>query len=335
VTIPVLLWLRQDLRLADQPALAAAVNEGSVIPVYVLDDETPGDWATGGAQRWWLHHSLDRLAHSLKAKGSRLILRRGPADAVLRDLMAETGATRIHAIRHYEPWWRTAEAALGNALCLHDGNHLVPIEQVRNGAGQPYRMYSAFWRALQQQLPPAPSIPAPDTMPSPTHWPESDTLATWDLRPHNPDWATGFGEAWTPGEAKALAKAKAWADNVHAYAETRDLPTEEGTSLLSPHLHFGEISARALYALVHDRAHAGKFLKELAWRDFTDGVILALPDYGHRNGRPKYDTLRWRTDAAAKRDLRAWQQGRTGYPIVDAGMRQLWSIGWMHNRVFA
>ncbi|WP_404714058.1 cryptochrome/photolyase family protein [Sphingomonas sp. MMS24-J13] len=330
---PVLLWLRQDLRLADQPALMAAIGEGPVIPVYVLDDETPGDWRIGGAQRWWLHHSLASLAQSLKAKGSRLILRRGRADTVLRDLMAETGASQIHAIRHYEPWWRKAEAALGDALCLHDGNHLAPVEQVRNGSGQPYRMYSAFWRALQEQLPPDKPIPAPDTIPAPPHWPKSEPLADWQLLPHKPDWSTGFGDAWTPGEAAALARAEDWADEVHANAEARDLPAAPGTSMLSPHLHFGELSARALYGRVHDRAHAGKFVKELAWRDFSDGVILALPDYGRRNGRPKYDTLRWRSDAAAKRDLRAWQRGRTGYPIVDAGMRQLWSIGWMHNRV--
>jgi deoxyribodipyrimidine photo-lyase len=333
VSEPTLLWLRQDLRLADQPALAAAIAEGPVIPVYVLDDETPGDWRIGGAQRWWLHHSLDSLAHDLKAKGSRLILRQGRADKALHDLMAETGATRIHAIRHYEPWWRKIEDALGEALCLHDGNHLAPIEQVRNGSGQPYRMYSAFWRALQQQLPPDTPIPAPRTIPAPKHWPKSDTLAHWHLLPHKPDWSTGFGDAWTPGEAHAHDRAKDWADDVHAYAATRDLPAEQGTSLLSPHLHFGELSPRTLYALVHDRAHAEKFVKELAWRDFSDGVILALPDYGRRNGRAKYDGLRWRTGAAAKRDLHAWQQGRTGYPIVDAGMRQLWSIGWMHNRV--
>ncbi len=247
--------------------------------------------------------------------------------------MRETGARRIHAIRQYEPWWREAEAALGDRLCLYDGNHLASVEQVRNGSGQPYRIYSAFWRALQERLPPEAPIAAPKTIPTPEKWPKSDTLADWQLRPHKPDWAAGFGDAWTPGEAAARDKAEDWADAVHAYADTRDLPAEQGTSMLSPHLHFGELSPRSLYALVHARAHAGKFVKELAWRDFSDGVVLALPDYGRRNGRPKYDKLRWRSGAAAKRDLRAWQQGRTGYPIVDAGMRQLWAIGWMHNRV--
>ncbi|MFC4255521.1 deoxyribodipyrimidine photo-lyase [Altererythrobacter xixiisoli] len=330
---PTLLWLRQDLRLADQSALLAAASEGAVIPVYVLDDDGPGDWRMGGAQRWWLHHSLASLADDLEKCGSRLILRSGPAEAVLRRLIEETGARRIHAIRHYEPWWRKAEAALEDVLCLHDGSHLVPIEQIQNGSGEPYRVYSAFWRKLQQHLPPGAPAPAPENIPAPKRWPKSESLASWALLPHKPDWAKGFSAEWTPGEAQALARAEEWADDVHDYAEMRDLPGEEGTSLLSAHLHFGEISPRTLYQQVHRRAHADKFLKELAWRDFSAGVITALPDYARRNGRAKYDKLGWRSGAAAKSDLRAWQQGMTGYPIVDAGMRQLWHTGWMHNRV--
>lgn len=330
---PTLLWLRQDLRLSDQPALVSAVGEGPVIPVYVLDDDGPGDWRIGGAQRWWLHHSLTSLAEDLEKCGSRLILRRGPAEDVLRALLQETGARRIHAIRHYEPWWRKTEAALDDVLRLHDGNHLVPVEQIRNGSGEPYRVYSAFWRKLQQQLPPGTPVAAPETIPAPHRWAKSESLASWKLLPHKPDWSKGFGEEWTPGETQALARAAEWAEDVHDYADRRDLPGEQGTSLLSAHLHFGEISPRMLYREVHRRAHAEKFLKELAWRDFSAGVTLALPDYGRRNGRAKYDGLAWRSGSAAQRDLRAWQQGLTGYPIVDAGMRQLWTSGWMHNRV--
>ncbi|UYY60073.1 cryptochrome/photolyase family protein [Sphingomonas sp. S2-65] len=331
---PTLLWFRQDLRLHDQPALCAAVAAGAVIPVYILDDDTPGDWRIGGAQRWWLHHSLVSLAESLEAKGSRLILRRGPAAAVLRDLLAETGAARIHAIRHHEPWWRQAEDALGDALCLHEGNHLAPLEHITTGAGQPYRIYSSFWRALQQFLPPETPLPAPEQVPAPAKWPASDSLDDWELLPTRPDWAAAFAEDWQPGEAAALEKAEDWAGNVERYEEQRNLPTQaEGTSRLSPHLHFGEISPRQLYAQVSGATHADKFLKELAWRDFTDGVIRALPDYASRNGRAKYDALRWRTGPQAAADLKAWQAGRTGYPIVDAGMRQLWVSGWMHNRV--
>ena len=330
---PVLLWLRQDLRLHDQPALVAAAHAGAVIPVYVLDDEMPGAWRVGGAQRWWLHHSLASLAKALEAKGSRLILRRGRAAPVLEALMKETGVSRIHAIRHYEPWWREAEAALGDALCLHDGNHLARPEDVTTGAGKPFRIYSSFWKALQAHLPPDEPLPAPRSIPAPSAWPKSDTLASWKLLPVKPDWSTGFGDDWTPGEDEALRKTKAWGGRVDAYEATRNLPAEEGTSRLSPHLHFGEVSACTLYHAVDGHREAGKFRKELAWRDFTDGVVLALPDYADENGRPAYEQLAWRTGVAAKRDLRAWQQGRTGYPIVDAGMRQLWTSGWMHNRV--
>ncbi|MBB5712248.1 FAD-binding domain-containing protein [Sphingomonas xinjiangensis] len=331
---PVLLWFRQDLRLQDQPALHAAVEAGAVIPVYILDDETPGDWRIGGAQRWWLHHSLSSLAQSLKEKGSRLILRRGRAQAVLPDLLAETGARRIHAISHYEPWWREAEDALGDALCLHAGNHLAPIEHITTGAGQPYRIYSSFWRALQQFLPPEAPLAEPERIPGPDRWPASDALADWALLPTRPNWAKAFGDDWRPGEATALERAEDWAERVGSYEEARNLPTQaEGTSRLSPHLHFGEISPRQLYAQVSGATDADKFLKELAWRDFTDGVIRALPDYASRNGRPKYDALRWRTGEDAQADLKAWQTGCTGYPIVDAGMRQLWVSGWMHNRV--
>lgn len=333
MTQPTLLWLRQDLRLHDQPALVAAASEGPVIPVYILDDAAPGAWAIGGAQRWWLHHSLAAHADALATKGSRLILRRGDAVATLKALMAETGAVRIHAIRHYEPWWRKAEAALGGALHLHDGNHLARIEDVTTGSGTPFKVFSSFWRAIQPHLPPGDPVEAPGSIAAPPAWPESDTLGNWQLLPTQPDWSTGFGADWTPGEEDALAKARAWAESVGTYEHRRNLPSDEGTSRLSPHLHHGEVSPRTVFHALGRSGEAAAFIRELAWRDFTSGVLLALPDYGDINGRPKYDALAWRTGAAAQRDLKAWQQGRTGYPIVDAGMRQLWTSGWMHNRV--
>jgi deoxyribodipyrimidine photo-lyase len=327
-----ILWFRQDLRLADQPALAAAVEEGPVIPVYVLDDVTPGPrFRIGGAQRWWLHHSLANLDADLRARGSRLILRRGSSEQVLGRLIEETGAGRIHAIRHEEPWWVAAEAALGGRLVRHDGNRLAPLRDVTTGSGGPFKIYSAFWRALQAHLPPARPQPAPRTIPAPQSWPASEKLAEWGLLPTTPDWAQGFD--WVPGEAEAQRKAAAFADAVASYEERRNLPAEEGTSRLSPHLHFGEISPAALWHAHEGRRHAEKFRKELAWRDFAAGVIAAMPDYAVRNGRAAYDRLPWRTGRAAATDFLAWRQGRTGYPIVDAGMRQLWATGWMHNRV--
>ncbi len=332
MTETALVWLRQDLRLADQPALVAAAAAGAVIPVYVLDDETPGPlYRIGAAQRWWLHGSLERLAHDLEAIGSRLVLRRGRADAVLKQLLEETGATRIHALRHSEPWWREAEAALGDRLILHDGNTLAPLRDVVTGGGQPFRIYSAFWRALQMQMPPPKPVAAPTKLTAPARWPKSDTLERWALRPTKPDWATGFD--MVPGEAEAARRLEDFADRVDDYEAERNLPSEEGTSRLSPHLHFGEISPAMVWHGVDGHAASEKFRKELAWRDFTQGVTMALPDYARVNGNRKYDRLQWRSGKEADADLRAWQMGRTGYPIVDAGMRQLWATGWMHNRV--
>ncbi len=333
MTETTLLWLRQDLRLRDQPALVAAAAAGPVIPIYILDDDAPGPWRIGAAQRWWLHHSLADYGKALAAKDSRLILRRGACVEVLRALVEETRATRIHAIRHYEPWWRDAERALGDLLELHDGNQLARIEEVTTGAGTPFKVFSSFWRAMQAHLPPPGPVEPPATIDAPDAWPASDALTDWGLLPTAPDWSIGFGEDWTPGEAAACARADAWSDAVAGYDRRRNLPAEDGTSRLSPHLHHGEISPRTVYHALGGGKAAVGFVRELAWRDFTSGVLLALPDYGDANGRPKYDALPWREDAAAKRDLLAWQRGRTGYPIVDAGMRQLWTSGWMHNRV--
>lgn len=334
--LPTLLWLRRDLRLSDQRALIAAAGEGPVIPVYVLDDETPKHRKLGGASRWWLHHSLAALDAALRAKGSRLILRRGESAAALSALAEETGATRVHALRHYEPWWRNAERAVAKRLELvcHDGNYLAPPGSITTGAGAPYRIYTPFWRALSATLPPAKPVPAPARIPAPDHWPASDALDDWQLRPVRPDWAGGLRDAWTPGEAGAQARIDAFVARADTYGEARNLPSTEGSSRLSPHLHWGEISPAHVW---HRTAGAGGsvavFQGELGWRDYAQNVILQFPDYAAKNARPAFDRLPWREGAAADADLRAWQRGETGYPIVDAGMRQLLTSGWMHNRV--
>ena len=333
MTDAAIVWFRQDLRLADQPALAAAAEQRAVIPVYILDDDAPGDWRIGGAQRWWLHHSLASLDADLRAKDSRLILRRGRAAEVLEQLMEETGAGSIQALRHYEPWWREAEAALGERLVLHDGNQLALVENVRTGSGGQFRIFSSFWKGLQAFVPPEHPVPAPSKLTAPKPWPKSDTLKDWALLPTAPDWSGGFDADWQPGEAAALAKLKTLADKTDSYEVDRNLPAVEGTSRLSPHLHHGEVSPRAVWHAAAKGRDAEKFMKEIAWRDFTSGVILQSPRYADENGRAKYDKLKWRGGAEAKADLKAWEQGRTGYPIVDAGMRQLYTSGWMHNRL--
>ncbi len=330
-----IVWFRQDLRLADQAALAAAAASGPLVPVYVLDDDAPGDWRIGGAQRWWLHHSLTALGEALAKLGAPLVLRRGDAAAQILKLATETGATRVHALRHYEPWWQAAEERLGGTieLCLHDGYLLDDPECVRSQTGNRYRIFTPFWRALEQRMPPAKPMPSPKRIEGVSPKPKSDRLADWQLLPTEPDWAGAFAE-WTPGEAGALAALGRFADVVDGYEVDRNLPSQDGSSRLSPHLHHGEISPAMVWHAAAGRGIGpASFRRELGWRDFTSNLIDQIPAYADENGRPATDRIRWRSGADADADFAAWTKGLTGYPIVDAGMRQLWAIGWMHNRV--
>lgn len=337
MTAPVILWFRRDLRLSDQPALVAAAASGPVIPVYILDDETPKHRRMGAASRWWLHHSLASLDASLREKGSQLVLRRGKCEEQLALIAEETGAAVVHCLRHYEPWWRNAEKAVSKRLDLqcHDGNYLLPPGSLTTGGGTPYKIYTPFWRALKDHMPPPSPLNFPRDITAPHMWPASDALADWGLLPTKPDWATGFAAEWAPGEAGACKRIAAFLDVAADYDRRRNLPSQEGSSRLSPHLHFGEVSPVTIW---HRTADAGGsvdvFLGEIGWRDYAQNVILQFPDYGSRSARSAFDdALPWRSGGSADADLAAWQQGRTGYPIVDAGMRQLWATGWMHNRV--
>ncbi|MFA9199855.1 MAG: deoxyribodipyrimidine photo-lyase [Cypionkella sp.] len=335
MTAPQIVWLRRDLRLAAQPAFDAAARAGPVIPLYVLDDAAPGEEAPGGAARWWLHHSLASLAADLAARGSRLILRRGDAVAEIAALAAETGAASVHALRHYEPWWRQAEEALASRLDLrlHDGNYLLPPGAVRTGGGQPYKIYTPFAKALLAQMPPAEPLPAPARLAAPAQWPRSDRLEDWRLLPTRPDWAGGLREAWQPGEWAAQRRLDEWAARVDGYHQGRNLPAEDGSSRLSPHLHWGEVSpSQVWHRLARGGAGWETYAKELVWRDYSQNIIAQYPDYPKRSYRVGLDAI-FRRDPGVAADLAAWQRGRTGYPIVDAGMRQLWQTGWMHNRV--
>lgn len=335
-----ILWLRRDLRLADNPALYHAAKAGPVVAVYVLDDESPKHHAYGGASRWWLHHSLASLARSLEAKGSKLILRRGEAVAELTGLAQETGATTIHANCHYEPWWLSAERKLARHidLKLYHGNYLMVPGSITTGTGGPYKIYTPFARALRAALPPRAELPAPEKLEAPAAWPASDDLASWQFLPTQPDWAGGLRAFWEVGEEAAHRRLEAWAGDLDDYDDKRNFPSEDKVSRLSPHLHFGEISPIQIWHRFKDRRTKGweTFEGELIWRDYAQNAILQFPTYATRNYNAAFDRFPWRdpaTDEAAARDLEAWQQGRTGYPIVDAGMRQLWHTGWMHNRV--
>ncbi len=319
-------WFRQDLRLADNVALTAALEQGPVVPVYILDDSSPGEHAIGGAQRWWLHHSLKALDASL---GGKLVLRRGDSLSELERLMAETGTRHIHATRLYEPWWQRIDAELSGRITLHDGNYLAHPDTIRTGSGGRYKIFTPYWRALLDRMPPARPLPAPENVEIAQA--ESDSLQEWKLLPTQPDWATGF-DVWTPGEDGARAALRSFFDLVGDYDRARNMPSEAGTSRLSPHLHFGEISPATVWHHVSRKvgAKGEPYLREIGWRDYAANTIDQFPRYATKNARDEFDGLKWRR---SETDFQAWTRGRTGYPIVDAGMRELWATGWMHNRV--
>ncbi|MBM3644837.1 MAG: deoxyribodipyrimidine photo-lyase [Alphaproteobacteria bacterium] len=336
-----LVWFRSDLRLDDQPALAAALAAGgAVVPVYVLD-ETRSVLTPGAASRWWLHGSLAALDTDLRARGARLVLRRGDPATQIERLIAETGATAIHWTRRYAKAHRDADAALKTRLResgveahSHNGALLHEPWEVTTGAGGWFKVFTPFWKACLARPAPAAPVPAPAHITGPATWPASDALAYWRLRPTAPDWAIGLAAEWTPGEAGAQARLASFLDHaLDGYRGGRDLPGRESTSRLSPHLAFGELSPRRVLQAVRARppsADADKFLAELGWREFSHNLLFHHDDLATRSFRPEFDAFPWATDARA---LTAWRRGRTGYPLVDAGMRELWTTGWMHNRV--
>ncbi len=337
---PQIVWLRRDLRMADNPALYEAAKAGPVIAVFVLDDECAKTHAYGGASRWWLHHSLESLQASFAKRHARIVLRKGDAVEELLAITKESGAKTIHANRHYEPWWRQAQGKLTEQidLKLHDGNYLFPAGHVKTGSGQPFKIYTPFYKAMKQVFPPRDVLPEPETLSSPDSWPASDDLADWNLLPTRPDWSGGIAEFWEVGEEAAHQRLAEWEGDVGAYEDKRNLPSVDGSSRMSPHLHFGEISpVQIWHALSHKRSDGWEsYQSELVWRDYAANVICEFPAYATKNYREDYDDLEWRdpdSDPEAAEDLKRWQKGETGYPIVDAGMRQLWKTGWMHNRV--
>ena len=346
---PVLIWFRRDLRLADNPALTAAAKSGRpVVPIYIFDEDTEGVRPLGGASRWWLHHALASLSAELARRGAQLVLRRGPAAAVLDAAVTETGADTVFWNRMYDPAAierdRGIKSALGKrgvAAESFNASLLVEPWKVATKAGTPFKVFTPFWKALQDAAGTEVPLPAPDQIASPADPIPGDRLDDWRLLPAKPDWAAGFRALWTPGEDGARRRFDVFRDRALAdYADQRDRPAVPGTSRLSPHLHFGEIGPRQLWHAVKfwmektasPRADKGgmAFLRELGWREFNQHLLFHHPDLPRKNAKESFDAFPWRKDAQA---LAAWQRGRTGYPIVDAGMRELWQTGWMHNRV--
>jgi deoxyribodipyrimidine photo-lyase len=338
---PVIWWVRRDLRLADNDALRAAADSGRpVIPLYVLDPDRPR--APGAAGLWWLDKSLRALSEALAHAGSALVLRRGPTVETLRAVAAETGAERLHFGRLYEGEDRGLEPeavqALGEAGVRAEsfrGSLLTEPGEVKTGAGGAFQVYGPFWRALHARLREVTTAPAVRRLTPPPKPVRSEALESWGLHPRHPDWSTGFvGEPGEAGARRALDRFVHGA--LGRYRSERAQPVEAATARLSPHLHWGEVSSRQVWAAACAAGEAKghedereKFLSELAWRDFSHTVLAAHPDLASRNYQARLEGLRWRRDPEG---LHAWKRGRTGFPIVDAGMRELWRSGWMHNR---
>jgi deoxyribodipyrimidine photo-lyase len=339
-------WFRRDLRLTDNLGLSAAAAAGPVLPLFISGSGTQAESVLGAASRWWLHRSLEALDSELRARGSRLIIRVGSAAAVLTALARETGATVIHCERLYEPTALAEDAALRNdlaaaglALEIFDGALLTSPERVRSGEGRPFRVFTPFWRAAQRSLRGGPPLAAPAGFVAPRAWPRSVTLAEVGLLPRV-DWTGGLREAWKPGESGGRAALVRFVDDgVLGYAELRDFPGRVGTSRLSPHLHFGELSVRELWHVLaslggrlNEKAAPGieAYLRQLGWRDFAYHILYHFPQTKSLALDASMDRFPWAADPAL---IARWRRGLTGYPIVDAGMRELWHSGWMHNRI--
>ena len=340
---PALLWFRQDLRLADNPALTAAAADGRpVVPLYILDENGNGGWPLGGASRWWLHQSLTALSTSLAAHDLRLILRRGPAAAAIDEVIRETGASAVYWNRCYEPAAIARDRAIketvrSRGIDAESCNAALLFEPwtIKTNQGAPFKVFTPFWQALRRATAPAAPMPAPRLVAAPRQ-PRSDRLDDWGLVPRHPDWAGGLRDAWQPGEAGARARLARFIESIMAdYPTGRDRPGREGTSRLSPHLHWGEIGPRQVWhavTMADSATDSAKesYLRELGWREFAHHLLFHWPTLPEEPWRAEFARFSWQEDATA---LAGWRRGLTGYPIIDAGMRELWHTGWMHNRV--
>jgi deoxyribodipyrimidine photo-lyase len=341
-----LVWFRHDLRLTDHPALHRGLREHqSIIPIYIHAPHEEAPWEPGAASRWWLHHSLTALDTDLQRHGSRLIVRQGDTLPTLRELLRETGATAVYWHRRYEPAVIARDRAVKDALRANGG--IAESEQaalliepwtVLKADETPYQVFTPFWKACLQKLPPVAPLPIP-ALKHPDHWPDSLSLEALQLLPRI-RWDAELATTWRPGESGAQAQLERFCEiGLTDYAQWRDWPGQEGVSRLSPHLHFGEISPRQVWAAVtaatsgDPLAHKGSetYLREIGWREFAHYVLYHWPSTPGQPLQARFAAYPWREDYADL--LSAWQQGRTGYPLVDAGMRQLWRTGWMHNRL--
>tara|TARA_B110000495_G_scaffold33759_1_gene26584 strand:+ start:137 stop:1567 length:1431 start_codon:yes stop_codon:yes gene_type:complete len=339
-TSPIIVWLRHDLRLADNPALHAASKLGAVVPVFVLASEEE-DLPPGGASKWWLHQSLKSLGRQFNALGSPLIIRQGESIGELQQVAKETGATAIYWNRSFNPKIASRDAAMVENLRTSGfktqsfrANLLLDPRAIETQQGRPYTVFTPFWKACLKQLNPPSPLPIPTSLIRPDKQP--DTLDLHELQlEHQVDWTVGMRRAWAPGTSGANLNLKLFTRYaLQEYDHQRDLPGVVGTSRLSPHLHFGEISPQQVWHAIAESGAAewkhSQFITELGWREFAQHLLHHFPHTINEPLRAPFNRFPWQKNAD---HLQAWQKGCTGYPLVDAGMRELWASGWMHNRM--
>lgn len=342
-----LVWFRLDLRLTDNPALQAASRRGSVLPVFIWAPDEESPWAPGSASRWWLHQSLARLTEDLAQAGASLVLRQGATLPELLRLAQETKAGSVYWNRRYEPALlrrdqQVKEALQAAGLTVETFNSALLHEPstIQNRSGKPFQVFTPFWKTCLASAEPDQLLPAPTQLLSPAKRPPSLPLAALALEPKH-DWTQGLRAAWQPGCAGAASRLKLFQEEgLVDYTEKRNHPARAGTSKLSPHLHFGEISPRQVWHAIRSYAEtrsipgpvwkSWQYLTELGWREFAHHLLYHFPHAPEQPLRPEFAHFPWREPPDG---LRAWQRGRTGYPLIDAGMRELWSTGWMHNRI--
>ena len=335
-----IVWFRDDLRVHDNPALSTAIERGgAVVALYVLDEESAGIRPLGGAARWWLHHSLESLACGLGDLGVQLVLRRGEAQRVVHELVAQTGAEAVLWNRRYSLPERTVDTDLksrlraeGTDVASFAASLLHEPWSVTTGTGSHYSVFTPFWRACLSRPTPRLPLPAPLEAAAETASVPSDDLADWRLLPRAPDWSRGLAEAWEPGEPAARRQLVEFVRGGLAdYDRARDEPGLEGTSRLSPRLRWGELSPFTVWHEAVAADGGGRFLTELGWREFAWHTLDRFPDLATKNLRAEFDSFPW--PPPDEYALAAWRSGQTGVPLVDAGMRELWTTGHMHNRV--
>ena len=347
MTSTAIVWFRRDLRLTDHPALDhARCEHDRVVPVYIHDPEAEGDWAPGAASRWWLHHSLIALDSRLRGRGSRLVLASGNALEALRRIRNACGADAIYWNRVYEPALLERDRVVKKALrsdgltvqSFNGGLLFEPWHLVKSD-GSPYKVFTPFWKQMQRRWIAPSACSEPRRLDGPKRWPATLKPHELDLLPDQ-DWADGFSEFWEPGEPGGRRRLKAFVEeSAVEYDSLRDRPDRSGTSRLSAHLHFGEISPRQVARALDDAGElpSGKgrwsFLREIAWREFSTHLLFHYPHLPEAPLKTAFADFPWREREQYQADLKAWQRGRTGIPMVDAGMRELWATGWMHNRV--